>query len=280
MTSDLHKIPKPNGGVSTDTATLTRLNWRLALASLPLVLFLVVPLAGLLLRVSPSNLVSSLGEKQVVQAISLSISTTLITAFITLLLGTPVAFVLARKKFFGRTLLDAIIDMPLVLPPAVAGVALLITFGRRGYLSPILGGMEIPFTEVAVILAQLFVASPYYIKSAAAGFASVNHELEQAAAVDGASRSQIFRTVVLPLSLPSIIGGIVMTWARALGEFGATIIFAGNFPGRTQTMPLAIYIGFEIDLRIALALAVTLLAMSFLVLAIVKGILGQRLAVL
>jgi molybdate transport system permease protein len=230
--------------------------------------------------VSPSNLVSSLGEKQVVQAISLSISTTLITAFITLLLGTPVAFVLARKKFFGRTLLDAIIDMPLVLPPAVAGVALLITFGRRGYLSPILGGMEIPFTEVAVILAQLFVASPYYIKSAAAGFASVNHELEQAAAVDGASRSQIFRTVVLPLSLPSIIGGIVMTWARALGEFGATIIFAGNFPGRTQTMPLAIYIGFEIDLRIALALAVTLLAMSFLVLAIVKGILGQRLAVL
>jgi molybdate transport system permease protein len=183
---------------------------------------------------------------------------------------------LARKNFVGRTLLDALIDLPLVLPPAVAGVALLLAFGRRGYLSPFLGGLEIPFTEVAVILSQVFVAAPYYVKSAAAGFSSVNRELEHAAAVDGASRTQIFRTIVLPLTLPSIVGGIVMTWARALGEFGATIIFAGNFPGRTQTMPLAIYIGFEIDLRIALVLAATLLTMSFLVLVIVRGILGQR----
>jgi len=256
--------------------TNDRLHWKLAAASLPLVLFLFVPLAGLLLRISPSMLASSLGETQVVQAIDLSVTTTLATSLITLVFGTPVAYLLARKKFPGRTFLDAVIDLPLVLPPAVAGVALLIAFGRRGYLSPFFGGVEIPFTEAAVILAQVFVAAPYYVKSAAAGFASVNRELEHAAAVDGASRPQIFRTIVLPLTLPSIIGGIVMTWARALGEFGATIIFAGNFPGRTQTMPLAIYIGFEIDLRIALVLAVMLLAVSFLVLLVVRGILGQR----
>jgi molybdate transport system permease protein len=156
---------------------------------------------------------------------------------------------------------------------------LLIAFGRRGFFSPIFGGLEIPFTEAAVVLAQLFVASPFYIKSAAAGFASINRELEQAAAVDGASRLQIFRTIILPLSLPAIVGGVVMTWARALGEFGATIIFAGNFPGRTQTMPLAIYIGFEIDLNVALVLALILLLISFFVLAVVKGALARRLTI-
>ncbi|HTR80301.1 MAG TPA: ABC transporter permease [Bacteroidota bacterium] len=252
--------------------------WPLVLASLPLILFLLLPLVGLLFRVSSTMLSSSLKERQVIEAMSLSFSTTLTTVCLTVLFGTPVAYLLARKNFFGRTLLDALIDMPLVLPPAVAGVALLIAFGRRGFLGPILGGAEIPFTRTAVVLAQLFVASPYYIKSAASGFANINRELEQAAAVDGATRSQAFRTIIVPLSLPSIIGGIVMTWARALGEFGATIIFAGNFPGRTQTMPLAIYIGFEIDLQIALVLAVILLSISFLVLAIVKGVLGRQLS--
>ena len=254
-------------------------SWRILGASLPLILFLLLPLAGLVLRVSPATLLATVMEPQVVAAVNLSITTTLITAFLTLIFGTPVAYLLARKSFFGRSTLDALIDLPVVLPPSVAGVALLIAFGRRGFLSPLLGGLEIPFTEAAVVLAQLFVASPYYIKSAAAGFASINRELEQAAAVDGASRSQIFGTIILPLSLPAIVGGIVMTWARALGEFGATIIFAGNFPGRTQTMPLAIYIGFEIDLRIALTLSLILLVISFLVLAIVKGALGRRLIV-
>ena len=253
--------------------------WQILLASLPFVLFLLVPLVGLIFRVSPSNLISSITEPQVGQAIRLSISTTLITVFLTLLFGTPVAYALARKRFFGRTMLDALIDMPVVLPPSVAGVALLIAFGRRGVLGPIFGGLEIPFTEAAVVMAQLFVSSPYYIKSASAGFASVNRELEHAAAVDGASRLQIFRTIILPLSFPALMGGIVMTWARALGEFGATIIFAGNFPGKTQTMPLAIYIGFEIDLNIALVLSLILLVISFFVLAVVKGILGQRLKI-
>jgi len=262
-----------------ESGSLLRPRWQILLASLPLVLFLLIPLAGLILRVSPSNVMSTIMQPQVVQAIRLSVTTTVITVLLTLFFGTPVAYTLARKKFVGRTMLDALIDMPVVLPPSVAGVALLIAFGRRGFLSPLFGGLEIPFTETAVVLAQLFVASPFYIKSAAAGFASVNRELEHAAAVDGASRLQIFRTIILPLSLPAIVGGVVMTWARALGEFGATIIFAGNYPGRTQTMPLAIYIGFEIDLNIALVLALILLVISFFVLAVVKGILGQRLTV-
>ena len=254
--------------------------WALFVASLPLILFILVPLAGLLLRVTPSMLATSLGDRQVGQAMELSFVTTLVAVLVTFIFGTPVAYLLARKRFPGRALLDALIDMPIVLPPAVAGVALLLAFGRRGFLGPFLGGIEIPFTETAVILAQVFVAAPYYVKSAAAGFASVSEEFEQAAAVDGASRPQVLRSIVLPLTLPSIVGGIVMTWARALGEFGATIIFAGNFPGRTQTMPLAIYIGFEIDLRIAVVLAVILLVVSFLVLALVKGALGRKLTVL
>jgi molybdate transport system permease protein len=269
----LSSVPLKESGSSL------RPRWQIILASLPLVLFLLIPLVGLVFRISPSNMMAGIMEPQVLQAIRLSFSTTMITVLLTLLFGTPVAYMLARKRFAGRTILDALIDMPIVLPPSVAGVALLIAFGRRGFFSPIFGGLEIPFTEAAVVLAQLFVASPFYIKSAAAGFASINRELEQAAAVDGASRLEIFRTIILPLSLPAIVGGVVMTWARALGEFGATIIFAGNFPGRTQTMPLAIYIGFEIDLNVALVLALILLLISFFVLAVVKGALAQRLTI-
>lgn len=280
MTAPHHDTAGQSSITPATPVNPNRPSWRILGASLPLILFLLLPLAGLVLRVAPATLLTSIMEPQVVAAVNLSITTTLITAFLTLIFGTPVAYLLARKKFFGRSMLDALIDLPVVLPPSVAGVALLIAFGRRGFLTPLFGGLEIPFTEAAVVLAQLFVASPYYIKSAAAGFASINRELEHAAAVDGASRSQIFTTIILPLSLPAIVGGIVMTWARALGEFGATIIFAGNFPGRTQTMPLAIYIGFEIDLKVALTLSLILLVISFLVLAVVKGALGRRLTVL
>lgn len=263
----------------SESSVRVRPHWPLVLACVPLLLFLLIPLAALVYRISPSNLFAGIVETQVVRAVRLSFVTTMTTAVLTVFFGTPVAYMLARKRFPGRTILDALIDMPIVLPPAVAGVALLIAFGRRGALSPVLGGLEIPFTQAAVVLAQLFVASPYYIKSASAGFASISRELEHAAEVDGASRFQVFRTIMLPLALPSLVGGIVMTWARALGEFGATIIFAGNFPGRTQTMPLAIYIGFEIDLNIALVLAFILLVISFFVLAVVKGVLAQRFAI-
>jgi molybdate transport system permease protein len=167
----------------------------------------------------------------------------------------------------------------MVLPPSVAGIALLVAFGRRGLLGRYLAdaGVELAFTQAAVVLAQTFVAAPFYIKAAIAGFAGVDRDLEQAAQIDGAGPWQVLRHITLPLAATALIGGAVMTWARALGEFGATIIFAGNFPGRTQTMPLAIYIGFELDLDIALTLAVILLGTSFAVLFVVKRLLRQSL---
>jgi molybdate transport system permease protein len=170
-------------------------------------------------------------------------------------------------------------DLPTVLPPAVAGIALLMTFGRNGLVGGWLAdaGISITFTQTAVIMAQTFVAVPLFIKSAAIGFSAIDPELRQAASLDGAGRWQIFRHVILPLSWASILSGAVLTWARALGEFGATIIFAGNLPGRTQTMPLAIYLGFEYDLQSALSLAVILVGLSFLALMLVKIILYRHL---
>jgi molybdate transport system permease protein len=205
-------------------------------------------------------------------------ATTSTTLLITLIIGTPVGYLLGRKEFRGRQLVDTLIDLPMVLPPAVAGIALLLAFGRRGLFGQYLDdvGITIAFSQSAVVLAQLFVAAPFYVKAAATGFEAIDPELEQAAALDGANGWQVLRLITLPLARTALLGGAVMTWARALGEFGATIIFAGNFPGRTQTMPLAIYLGFELDLNIALTLAVILLVASFLVLLVVKGLLGQR----
>ena len=250
----------------------------LLLASLPVLLFLLLPLVALLLRVPNERLVANLQDRTVVQAVGLSLATTAITVLIALLAGTPMAYVLARRRCRGRTALDTLIDLPMVLPPSVAGIALLVAFGRRGLLGQYLGeaGLEVAFTQTAVVLAQTFVAAPFYIKAAAAGFAAVDRDLEQAAALDGAAPLQVFRYVTLPLARTALLGGIVMTWARALGEFGATIIFAGNFPGRTQTMPLAIYLGFELDLNVALTLSVILLGTSFAVLFVVKRILHQH----
>lgn len=255
--------------------------WRqtlLVLASLPMLLFILLPLLALLLRVTPAELLDNLLNPMAAQAIQLSISTTLTTLVITIIGGTPLAYLLARRRFRGRTLLDTLIDLPIVLPPAVAGIALLVTFGRRGLLGSSLDvlGIQLAFTPVAVVLAQTFVAAPFYIKSASLAFAGVDRELEQSAALDGAGPLAIFRYITVPLTLPALFGGAVMTWARALGEFGATIIFAGNFPGRTQTMPLAIYLGFELDLQVAITLALVLLVLSFGILFIVKGLLHQR----
>ncbi|HSG16507.1 MAG TPA: ABC transporter permease, partial [Anaerolineae bacterium] len=185
----------------------------------------------------------------------------------------------ARRRFRFRRILDTLVDMPIVLPPAVAGVALLIAFGRQGLIGSWLSelGIQIAFTQTAVIMAQTFVAAPFYVKAASTGFASVDTELEQAAAIDGAGSWQAFRHITVPLAWAAMLSGAVMTWARALGEFGATILFAGNYLGRTQTMPLAIYIGFELDLNVALTLAAIMVVISFLVLFLVKGILHREL---
>ncbi len=246
--------------------------------SLPLLAFLVIPVVAVLLRAPPAAVLENLGQPEVRQAITLSLRTTAVSTLLAILLGTPLAYVLARRNFPGRKVVDTLVELPTVLPPSVAGVALLIAFGRRGLVGQWLAalGVTLPFTETAVVLAQLFIAAPLFVKAAISGFAGVEDELEQAAAIDGASRWQVFRLITLPLASTALLSGTVLAWARAMGEFGATIIFAGNFPGRTQTMPLAIYIGFELDLNVALTLSVILISGSFLVLVLVKLLLGRE----
>jgi molybdate transport system permease protein len=270
-------LPLPERVHSGWLAKAKKNSWQLL--ALPLVLFITLPILAIFLRTSLADLLENLNHTQVVKAVNLSLLTSLITTAVTWVVGTPVAYLLAQRRFRFHRLLDTLIDLPTVLPPAVAGVALLMAFGRRGLFGGWLESLDIniPFTMPAVVIAQTFIASPFYIKAAALGFGAIDPELKQAASLDGASRAQIFRHITLPLSWTALLSGSVMTWARALGEFGATIIFAGNFPGRTQTMPLAIYVGFEIDQNVALTLAIILISFSFLTLLIIKGILYNRL---
>ncbi len=249
---------------------LGRHAWKIS--ALPFLLFILFPISALLVRTNTTLIVESLRQEAVRQAISLSIVTSLMTVTITLLIGTPVAYYLAHSQGGLHHLLDTLVDLPTVLPPSVAGVALLMAFGRSGVLGGWLSALDIslPFTSAAVVLAQTFVAAPLFIKSAAIGLGSVDLELRNAAAIDGANRWQTFWYVTMPLAWVSFLSGSALTWARALGEFGATIIFAGNFPGRTQTMPLAIYLGFEVDLRVALVLSTILILLSFLTILLVK----------
>jgi molybdate transport system permease protein len=251
-------------------------SWKIL--ALPLILFIAIPLVALFTHTSLSDLVRNLNQRQVIEAIRLSLVTSLSAMLITLVFGTPVAYLLAQQNGWSHRLVDTLIDLPLVIPPSVAGVALLMTFGRQGWIGDRLSGMgiNVPFTTLAVIMAQVFIASPFYVKAASIGFAAIDPELKQAAALDGASIWRTFSAIDVPLSRMALLSGSVMTWARALGEFGATIIFAGNFPGRTQTMPMAIYMGFEIDLDVALTLSIILISLSFITLIIVKGISHQQ----
>lgn len=250
----------------------------LQLLSLPLLLFFAIPIVAVVFQVSLTDIWSGLRQPQVLQAVGISLKTSLISTMLTLLLGTPVAYLLGRHNFPGKRLFEALVDLPTVLPPAVAGIALLLAFGRRGLLGGTLDalGLHIAFSQAAVVMAQLFVASSFYVRAAMLGFASVDRELDQAAQLDGANRWQVFRMVVLPLAGQGVLSGGVMSWARALGEFGATIIFAGNMPGTTQTMPLAIYIGFEVNLANALTLSVILITLSFVALAVVRLIVSRH----
>jgi len=246
--------------------------------TLPMLLFIVLPLISLIIRATPGTIFQGLKINQVQQAVILSLLTSTITTIFSVLMGTPVAYLLARHRFRFYRVIDTLVDLPTVLPPAVAGVALLMAFGRRGLFGSLLAnaGFSIPFTMVAVVMAQTFIAAPLYIKAATLGFTNVSCELKHAAALDGASKLQTFRYIMIPMSWKALVNGSIMTWTRAMGEFGATMIFAGNFPGRTQTMPLAIYIGFEIDMNVALTLSVILISFSFLTLVTVKGLLHRQ----
>ena len=244
--------------------------------SLPLLLFLLIPLLALIGYSSPEQLVENLALLEVRQAIILSLRTSTLATLASVLMGTPMAYLLARREFPGRLLLDNLIDLPIVLPPAVAGLSLLLVFGRRGLVGVWLDsfGMRVTFTEAAVVIAQTFIAVSLFIRAASIGFAGVEPELEDAAAIDGASHWQTFSRITVPLARRAVLTGIALAWARALGEFGATIIFAGNYPGRTQTMPLAIYLGFELNLDVAVTLSVILVLLSFVVLLVVRGFFG------
>ena len=244
--------------------------WRIT--AIPLLLLFVLPIVMLFTRITPTELLASLGQEEVRQAIGISLRTTLTSLGLILLLGTPLAYLMGRHQFRYKKVVDTVIDLPTVLPPSVAGVALLITFGRRGFIGGWLEGLgiEVAFSMGAVVIAQIFIAAPFYVRSASLGFAGVQSEIVQAAQLDGASRLQVFQFIILPLSRFALFSGAMMSWARALGEFGATIIFAGNFPGRTQTMPTAIYLGFERDLDSALTLAAILIVISFLSLLVIK----------
>jgi molybdate transport system permease protein len=270
--TSLYKLNRENGAPDQRLEGL----WRLL--ALPLLFFLAIPLTALFLRITPLDLWSTLQQPVVFQAIRISLLTSLGTVAVTIVLGTPVAYLLTQHRSRWYRLVDTLVDLPTVLPPAVAGVALLVAFGRRGLVGTWLAhaGISLPFTPIAVIMAQTFIAAPLYIKAAAIGFSAVDRELQQAAALDGANFWQTFRYVTIPLAWSALVTGSVMTWARALGEFGATIIFAGNFPGRTQTMPLAIYLGFEIDLNVAVTLSLILIIISSAILVLVKSLLNRE----
>jgi molybdate transport system permease protein len=243
-------------------------------AALLFALFLGLPILVLVVRAAVGgSLARSLVAPAVLDAIGLSLVTTSASLAITVAIGLPLAYVLARRTFPGKRLAEIVIDLPIVLPPAVAGLALLLVFGNQGLLgSPLAAlGWTIPFTTAAVILAQTFVSAPFFVRSARAGIAGVDRDLEDAARVDGASESYLFRTITVPLASSALAAGVVMSWARALGEFGATIMFAGNVEGRTQTLPLVVYAEFGAgDLDASIAAAAVLVLAAFGVLAAVR----------
>lgn len=248
----------------------------LALAAGLAVAFLALPLVALFVRVSPSTLVSALGDQAVREALLVSVKTTLIAHVIVLLVGTPAAYLLATRRFRGRGAVLTALELPLVLPPAVAGLALLAAFGRQGLLGEELSalGLSIPFTQIAVVLAVIFVSSPFYLRWGVAAFSAVDPQLLDASRTLGAGPARTFRRVALPLAAGGLGAASSLAWARGLGEFGATIMFAGSFPGETRTLPLAVYAEFDRDFDVALAIGALLVLTSLAVLASIRLLLS------
>jgi molybdate transport system permease protein len=250
------------------------------LVALVPVLFLALALGAMLWRTSDELIhLSNRTASTLAEALRLSLLTSGASLLAILLLGTPLAYVVARKRFWGQRAVDTLVDLPIVLPPAVAGIALLMAFGRRGVIGVHLdyAGITLGFTTAAVVIAQTFVALPFFVRSAKAGFSSVHRDIEDAAAIDGAGPLRVLRDLTMHLAAAGLAAGAVLAWARALGEFGATIMSAGNFAGVTQTMPLAIYGRYEAgDLSTALLLSTVLLAFSSGILLLARLANGAR----
>ena len=237
------------------------------------VAFLVLPLVGLVVRAPWAELGPRLASAGVGEALRLSLLSATLATLVSLVLGVPLAWVLARSRVRGRSVLRALVTVPLVLPPVVGGVALFAVLGRQGIVGRWLDeafGVTVPFTTAAVVIAETFVAMPFLVISVEGALRAADARFADAAATLGADRWTTFRRVTLPLVTPGIAAGAVLCWARALGEFGATITFAGNFPGTTQTMPLAVYLAMETDPDAAIALSLVLLVVSVLVLALLR----------
>jgi molybdate transport system permease protein len=235
--------------------------------------FFILPLIGLFVRAPWGDAVRSLTAPETLEALKLSMVASLSATGVALVLGVPLAWIFARVEFPGRNLLRALTTLPMVLPPVVGGVALFLAFGRRGLVGSWLDsafGITIPFTTAAVVMAETFVAMPFLIITVEAGLRSMDRRYEEAARTLGAKRWTVFTRVTLPLIGPSLFAGAVLCWARALGEFGATITFAGNFPGVTQTMPLAVYLLLETNQEASYILSLVLLLISLLVLVALR----------
>ena len=263
---------KKNGISSTKIFGDGHLIWLFILPSAVMLALFALPLLSLFIRSFQAGFFSYAFSEQAFKALKLSLLTSTITTAVTILFGTTLAYMLARWKFRFRSWIELLIDLPIVLPPSVAGLVLLMAFGRRGIFGQELTalGISLPFTTAAVIIAQTFVSSPFYIRSARIGFKTIDKQLEEAANVEGANQWQLFVEVMFPLAGSALISGAILTWTRALGEFGATILFAGNLEGVTQTMPMAIYLGFERNLGVALALSVMLVVVSILLLGVTR----------
>jgi molybdate transport system permease protein len=235
-------------------------------------LLLFLPLIALIWRTLSFDVFSATARPAIFDSVWLSLRTTMISMIAILITGTPLAYVFAYYEFPLKRFMMLFIEMPIVIPPVIAGLALLATFGRLGLLGQTLTALniEIPFTTTAVVIAQVFVSAPYYIRAAQASFQAVDGEIQEAAAVDGANQWVVFWRIILPIGLHSLFVGLMLSWARALGEFGATILFAGNLQGRTQTMPLLIYTRLESDLGGAFLTALILLALAFISFAITR----------
>ncbi len=237
-------------------------------------LFLGLPVATLVARaLAGGALAEAVTARVVLDALVLSLATTAVSLALTVAIGFPLAWALARGRLRGAAVIETLVDLPIVLPPSVAGLALLLVFGRRGLLGEPIDalGLTVPFTTGAVVIAQTFVAAPFFVRSARAGLAAVDRDLEDAGRTDGASELQVVRWLTIPLAAPALAAGLVMSWARALGEFGATIMFAGNVEGRTQTLPLVVYAEFQAgQLDRSIAAAAVLVAAAFGVLVAVR----------
>jgi molybdate transport system permease protein len=235
-------------------------------------LFLLLPLLAIFLRIPPGKLISQLGDPVVRDALVVTLKTNAIAMALILLLGTPTAYLIGRRRFRGRSFALTLVELPLVLPPAVAGIGLLAAFGRVGLLgTPIRWlGLQIPFTQVAVVMAVAFVASPFYVRQGIASFEALDQNLVDAARTLGASPARVFFRVALPLALGGLGAGAALAFARGIGEFGATIMFAGSFQGITQTLPLAIYAEFDVSFDIALTISALLILVSAMILLAVK----------